>query len=689
VTRDLRPLFDPRSVAIVGASDDPAKWGHWLGRGALKGEDRRSVFLVNRNGGEVLGRQAFASLAELPEPPELVVVSVPATAFEQAVDDALAVGARALVGITAGLGEQGGEKAERERALAARVREAGAVLVGPNCLGVYDAGAGLDLSSNEFSPGSIGLVSQSGNLALEIGRLGETVGLGFSRFVSLGNQADLEAADLVRSFAAHDETRLIAVYCEDFRDGRAFAQACKDAIESGTPVLLLTVGASEPSARAARSHTGALVSDLAAVDAACRAAGVIRVRTPKELVDLAQALLAPRLPKGPRTAIVADGGGHGVVTTDLAVAAGLELPLLSDALSGELASILPPTAATRNPVDFAGGGEQDISNFERVCRALLRSGEVDTVLLTGYFGGYSAYADEFLAQEIEVAEGMVAAVGELDRALFVHTMYWDSPPAGALRAGDVPVYREVEAATSALARLASRLDGRAPGVPGIPEPASAIGADDYWTARELLADAGLSFAPARRATDAGEAVAAAEEVGYPVALKALGRLHKSDAGGVALGIGDRDALETAVADMVARLDPPAFSVERMAPLADGVELIVGARRDLRFGPIALVGIGGLYAEVLEDVAVALAPASPDDGAELVRSLRGAPLLTGARNRAPLDVEAAGRALAAVSRVAAEHPEIAEIEVNPLLVLPEGVLGLDARVVLRGESADAR
>jgi acetate---CoA ligase (ADP-forming) len=203
MARDLRPLFDPRSVAIVGASDDPAKWGNWLGRGALKGEHRRPVYLVNRNGGTVLGRAAYRSLADLPGAPELVVVAVPAAAFEQAVDDALAAGAQALIGITAGLGELGAEAGLRERALVERVRASGAVLLGPNCLGVYDAGSDLGLASNEFPPGTVGLVSQSGNLALELGILARQVGLGFSRFASIGNQADVDIAELVAAFADH------------------------------------------------------------------------------------------------------------------------------------------------------------------------------------------------------------------------------------------------------------------------------------------------------------------------------------------------------------------------------------------------------------------------------------------------------------------------------------------------------
>ena len=220
VKRDLSALFDPRSVAVVGASGIPGKWGFWLARGAIKGEDRRSVFLVNRKGGEILGRDAYASVKELPEAPELVVITVPAVGVEEAVHDSLGAGAKGIVLISAGLGEMGEEGAARERAIVERVRAAGAVLIGPNCLGVHDSGAQLELCSEELESGSLGLISQSGNLALEIGMVGAEFGLGFSRFVSLGNAADVQAAELIESFAEHEPTQLIAVYLEDFRDGR-------------------------------------------------------------------------------------------------------------------------------------------------------------------------------------------------------------------------------------------------------------------------------------------------------------------------------------------------------------------------------------------------------------------------------------------------------------------------------------
>jgi acyl-CoA synthetase (NDP forming) len=687
MARDLRALFEPSSVAILGASSNPAKWGHWLARGALKGDGRRKIYLVNRNGGEILGQPAYVSLADLPDSPELVVITLPAAAFEQAVDDSLAVGARAIVAISAGLGEMDDSGRERERAVVELVRSRGAVMLGPNCLGVFDAPADLDLASNEFPSGSIGVISQSGNLAIEIGLMAAEVGMGVSRFASLGNQADLEVADVVRAYVDHEATKAIAIYCEDFRDGRAFARAAREAVRAGKPVLLLTVGASEASARAARSHTGALVSELTAVDAACRAAGAVRVATPRELVDLVQAFLVRAPVRGRRVAVAGDGGGHGALAADLAAAEGLELPRLSGAVSSRLAATLPPTATTRNPVDVAGGGEQDVSSFGRVVSILLEADEIDAVIFTGYFGGYGQYSTEFRAQEIAAAEVMANKVEATGRPLLVHTMYWDASPAWKLRERGIPVFRDVGAAVGAAARLAEWAERPPWGVPAYPPTAEPLREAGYFAARELLSGSGIAFAEARRVRTWDDARHAAELIGYPVVLKALGSVHKSDAGGVVVGIADEDALERAYTDVLDRLGPPELSLEAMAPVSQGVELIIGARRDARFGPIGLVGAGGLYAEVLADLAVALAPLDARQAEELLRSLRIAPLLAGSRGRAPLDLAAAARAAAALSKVAATHPEIAEIEINPLLVTPYGAVGLDARVVLE-DGADA-
>ena len=480
MTRDLTPLFEPRSLAIVGVSADPGKWGYWFARDAAKGVHRRRVHLVGRSGGELHGLPVHRSIADLPEPPDLVVLSVPARALEQAVDESLAAGARALVAIAAGLGELGPEGIERERAIVARVHAAGAVLVGPNCLGIFDAAAELDLASNPLPAGPLGFVSQSGNIALETGLLLGDLGLGFSRLVSVGNQADLDVTEVVANLAAHDGTRVIGVYCEDFRDGRAFAEIARTA---GKPVVLLTVGRTAAAVRAAHSHTGSLTSDLDAVDAACRAAGVHRIDTPRQLVDAVQALLAAERPRGRRVGVVGDGGGYGAVASDLLGLHGLELPVLSEVTQSVLRSSLPPTAATANPVDLAGAGEQDTYSFVRATRTLLEADGLDAVLFTAYFGGYSALSDELCERELAVAGELARAARETGRPLVVHTMYWDSPPARTLRAAGIPVYRAVESAVAGLAVLAADAVGHSTPIPSLPPAAPPMDGAGYSDAR--------------------------------------------------------------------------------------------------------------------------------------------------------------------------------------------------------------
>ncbi|MEV6794586.1 acetate--CoA ligase family protein [Streptomyces sp. NPDC051320] len=681
--RDLSALFDPISVAVVGASDDPAKYGHAIAAQAIRGNGRRPVHLVNRRGGTVLGRTAAPSLSAIGEDIDLAVVSVPAAGFEEAVDEALGCGARAIVAITAGFAETGEAGRIRQQTVAERVRAAGAVMIGPNCLGLTDNTTDLFLASDTFSPGGVALLSQSGNLALEIQLRFRPHGLGFSRFVSLGNQADVTLVDLLADCDRHEGTRAIAVYAEDFADGRAFAEA---AAEAGKPVVLLTAGRGEASARSAQSHTGALTTAADVVTAACRDAGVQLVATPRELTVVLAALDGGRRAAGRRVAVLTDGGGHGVVAADAAEAAGLTVPELRPPTRQRLREALWEQSAVANPVDLAGMGEQDPGSYAETVTTLLAAEEIDAVVITGYFGGYAA-ADgglggggRALADGEQAAARLIAARHrETAKPLVVQSMYPDSPSCRALTAAGIPVFEATEDAARALAATAPGTPGT--GVTALPRPAPPLRETGYLQTRRALEAAGLPFPPAREFHGEGELLAATTGFTGPYALKALHLLHKSDAGGVALGLAGPDELLAAFREMHARLGAPSYSVEAMADLADGIELIVGVNRDPRFGPVALVGLGGVLAEALHDVAFTLAPVSADRAALLLRGLRTAALLDGVRGRPPVDVTAAAAAVETITAFAAAHPEIAEIEVNPLLVRPHGVLALDSRAVL--------
>jgi acyl-CoA synthetase (NDP forming) len=680
-TRDLTSLFAPASVAIIGASNDESKYGNWLSAQALRSRDVRRVHLVNRGGQHVLGVPTLRQLKGEVESIDLAVVAVPAHAFEAAVEDALAVGARAIVGITAGFAELGEAGAAQEAQVSRRIRDAGAVLLGPNCLGVLDNSSKLYLTSNAMPTGSIGLISQSGNVALELSLFLEERGAGFSRFASLGNQADITVADLLDSYAAHDETEVIALYCEDFRDGRAFVAAAARAVELGKPVVLLTVGASAASQRGAKSHTGALTSGSTVIDAACAAAGIDRVYTIREMADLLSVLDSRASSPARRVAVVADGGGHASLASDVAEASGLEVVEFPASLKAALRAILPPSAGVSNPVDLAGAGEQDITSFSRVLDLVLAEPTVDSVMVTGYFGGYGLYGDSLSAAEIQTAHDMAHIITAREKPAVVHTMQTTSRAAQALQSHGVPVYRAVEDAARSLGSRARRAKHQRPSVTPLPAPAPLLTDDSYWASRELLRGREAQPAAAQLVTDPREAAAAADQIGYPVVIKALGLLHKSDAGGVRLGLSNPMEVRAAVQDMQDRLAPPGFCVERMGDTTDGVELIVGVQWDERFGPVAMVGLGGVFIEVLGDVAFALAPLSAGQALELLKGLKAAPLLLGARGRKPVNLEAAAAAVAAVTAIAASHPEIREIEVNPLLVTPAQCIGLDARVLL--------
>ncbi|WP_405577528.1 acetate--CoA ligase family protein [Streptomyces sp. NBC_01092] len=681
--RDLSALFDPVSVAVVGASDDPAKYGHAIAAQAIRANGRRPVHLVNRRGGTVLGRSVAPSLSAIGESVDLAVVSVPAAGFEDAVDEALRCGARAIVAITAGFAETGDAGRARQDAVAERVRAAGAVMVGPNCLGLADNTTDLFLASDTFTPGGVALLSQSGNLALELQLRFRPHRLGFSRFVSLGNQADVTLVDLLADCARHEGTRAIAVYAEDFGDGRAFAEAAADA---GKPVVLLTAGRGDASARSAQSHTGALTTSADVVAAACRDAGVELVATPRELTVVLAALHGGRRAADRRVAVLTDGGGHGVIAADAVEAAGLTVPELREPTRERLRDALWEQSAVANPVDLAGMGEQDPGSYAETVAVLLAAEETDAVLVTGYFGGYAAAEGGLGGGGKALADGEQAAarlIADRHRAtakpLVVQSMYPDSPSCRILAAAGVPVFGATEDAARALAAAAHGAPRT--GVTPLPPPATPLRESGYPETRRALEAAGLAFPAAREIHDEAELRAATEEFTGPYVLKALHLLHKSDAGGVALGLAGPDELLAAFREMHARLGASSYSVEAMADLSDGIELIVGVNRDPRFGPVAMVGLGGVLAEALHDIAFTLAPVPADRALHLLRGLRTAALLDGVRGRPPVDIDAAARAIETITAFAAAHPEIAEIEVNPLLVRPDGALALDSRAVL--------
>ncbi len=705
--RSLRRVLAPRSVAVVGASDRPGSIGGAILRNVLAGGFTGRVHPVNHAARSVAGLPAYPSVADLPEPVDLAVVAVPAAGVAAVIDDCGRRGVPAAVLVTAGFGETGSDGVAAERELRRRARLAGLRLVGPNCLGVAstDPDVRLDATFGRTPPvaGSLGFASQSG--ALGIALLAETArrGLGVSGFVSLGNKVDVSGNDLLLYWEDDPRTRVIALYLESFGNPRKFARHAAR-VSRRKPIVALKSGRSASGGRAGASHTAAAATPDAVVGALLAQSGVIRVDTTAELLDVAALLSDQPLPAGSRLGVLGNSGGPGILAADAAEGAGLSVPELSPGLQAALREAAPRLAAAANPVDLGAGAGPE--QFEATLRLLLDSGEVEAVV--------AIYAAAMVAEPEEVAAAIRQAAGSPRPAAAV-------PVAAALLGTDgsaalrdpavglpaVPMYDFPEAAVRAFGHAAwhARWHGRPAGVhvelPAVDVQAArtlVVGAldrrpDGCWLdaaeAAALLAAFGVPVLRTVAASTAEDALAAADRVGYPVALKAAaGVVHKTEAGGVRLGLADAAGVRDAFAAVDAAGGHPGAGVVVQPMAAPGVELLVGANRIDPYPPLLLVGLGGTATDLLADRCVRLAPLTDLDAAEMISGLRAYPLLTGYRGAARADVAAVEQLLLRVSALVDEVPELVELDLNPVVATPAGCTALDVKVRLAPVPAGA-
>jgi len=675
MTTDLAVFSDPASVAVVGASDDPTKWGYWLASGALQGAHRRRISLVNSRSASVLGQPCASSVTTLDHTPDLVALCVPAAHVDAVVDESLDRGVRGFLGITAGVAD--------DVALARRITSRGGRLIGTNSLGIYDATTELQLMWGSPTPGPLAVVSQSGQLGSELVAVGRRYGLGVSRFVSIGNQSDVTAIELLADLADHDATRVIALYLESFTDGEVLFDTLHRLRAAGKPTVLLTVGASAASSRLARTHTGSLTSSLDVVDAACRAAGVIRVDTPGDVVDVARTLLAAPMPRGRRVAIVGDSGGQSAVAADVAAAAGLSVPPFPGLLADGLAAELPVGAACGNPVDLAGAGERDLQNYAAVVERVIADGDADAVVMTGYFGCYGEDTPSLVDAEHAVAKRLGAAVSATGVPVLVHTMSPESVTAMVLQQCGVPVFDRIESAMRSLVQLGCAATVVRPDAVRTTTSTAPVAAG-YWAARAVLTEAGVAFpagALVRTTADLAEAV---RDLRPPYVLKAGWLEHKSEVGGVLVNLVDPEQLSAAYDDMWRRLGDGDYVVEEQDTRGDAVEILVAGRRDPQLGAVVVVGAGGTDTEIQRDVRMECAPVSSATATAMLDGLRCAPLLHGWRGRPPVDVAGLAELVVAVSQLVVQRSDITEIELNPVRVTAGAVLAVD--VLIMGDNA---
>ena len=709
-SRSLNELFAPASVAVIGASNRTGTVGASLFRNVLGAGFRGVAYPVNPRWSSVSGVRCYPSVRALPEAPELAVVIVPAVEVPAVVEELGESGTRGVIVVSAGFREVGGAGVAREDDLIRRARRYRMSLVGPNCFGVLntDPGVSLNATFSESLPprGNIAFVSQSGALCAGILRYGIAERIGFSRFVSVGNRAGVDENDLLRSLADDAATSVVLLYVESLADGRRFLEVAREVTES-KPVLVIKSGRTPAGERAAKSHTGSLAQSGRdqLYDALFEQSGVIRADTIGDLFRMAKVFSSGARLDGPRLAILTNSGGPGIVAADAAARQRLELAAFSGRFRGELARGLSPSASVANPVDMTAdaGPEQ----FSVTLRRLLRQSNVDGALVIATPTG--TLTAEATAQAVLRGRGRNRKA--VTACLFGLTDL--SREVGDLEAHGVPTFTFPEEAVQglgSLARYRAWATRKRTEVRRFPVDRAAVRSAlrqarrtgqlvlPEYLARTVLGAYGLRFPESRRVTTLREASDAAEAIGYPVVLKVASPdiSHKTEVGGVALGIEDRSELDAALARMqstVRRRAPRAriagFEVE--AEVRGGKEVLLGVQRDPGFGPVVVFGIGGIYVEVLRDVTFRLAPVRPLAAQHMIESIRAYPLLEGVRGEPPSDLPALAEAIERVSQLAVELPEVVELDLNPMIVRSEGdgVLAVDARIVLAPSSRSGR
>ncbi len=692
----LDAFFKADGVAVIGASDDITKIGGRPIQLLRKYGYAGAIYPINPKGGTIQGLQACASILDTPTAPDMAILAVPAQATLQAVRDCASRGVRGVIVLSAGFAEAGPDGAALQAELVRVVRNHGMRLLGPNCLGtvnVVDKLVGsfsIALEQSMPPAGQVGIVSQSGNIGSFTMRNMADRGLGVSRFIATGNEADVDVADGIAALAQDPATRIILCCMETCRNAGRLIEALDMARRQQKPVIVLKIGATEQGQAAAASHTGALTGSDAVFDAVFRRYGVLRVRSFEELLDVGHAavLLGPeRLPTTNAVTLVAASGGFGIMMADAMVQAGMTLPQLVDTTQALIREAVP-TAGTNNPVDASAQMSARPDILLKMLTALQNDANGSTLVL---LLALSLYNPRLRGVYLEALSRIRAS--HPDRLLILISQ----GPADAvaeINALGIPVFPGIPAAATGLAGLVKLGQlTTLPTVAAYDGPVDRVDSAVFrneFHAKKALAAAGIPVPREEVVASADAAVRSARATGYPVVLKIASEdiAHKTEIGGVALDLRDDDAVRQAFDRLLAnaRAHAPQARLDGMlvAPMVrGGVELIAGVSRDPVFGPVVMVGLGGIYAEILKDVAVQVAPVSEEEALRMIRSLRMFPLLDGARGQTKADVAAAARTVARLSEFACRHADdVAEIDLNPILVKPEGegVLVLDALMV---------
>ena len=717
VRSPLHDILAPSGIAVVGASADPTKRGYKAMVGLINGGYQGHIYPINPKADHILGVQAWPSLTEMPGCPELALLCTPAATVPALIAECGRRGVKGAVILASGFGETGEEGAALEAQMMEIARAHGVRIIGPNTSGMFNLHHQINLLAlDNVKPGDIGIVSQSGNMLLSLALEAQHNGqVGFSTYVGPGNQSDIGFNDYLRYLGEDEHTRVATLYVEGFRDGQQFLKVARD-VTAMKPVVVYKSGATEQGQKAASSHTGALAGSYQMTVDLLRQAGVSVVQYSDEILPVAEGLGRLQKAPGKRVAVISDGGGQATIAADRLSEAGLTLAELSDATRSALREVLLPQASTLNPVDVAGSSDANPSLLASCIELVMADEGVDSVFLVGMFGGYSLrFAESLMGDEMRGAERMVELAQASEKPLVIYSLYVPiKPPAlRRLHEAGLPVYSSIEHAVRVLAALGERgeylasqqvQETIAPAAPAetgkaMLKAAKAEGRDLLeFEAKGLLAEHGIAVPEewlVRREDELAEI--AQRTQGKPLAMKVVSKdiLHKSDAGGVKLNlVGEaplRDAFQ-AIQSNAQAYDPNAqIEGVLVTPMAEkGVEVIIGMLRDPIFGPVLMFGLGGIFVEVLEDVAFRSLPLTLHDAQSMVDQLKAQKVLAGVRGAAGVDKQALVSLLMQVSQLVEAYPEISELDLNPVIAYPKGHSAanyaiVDARIIVERQS----
>jgi acyl-CoA synthetase (NDP forming) len=695
-------LFNPRAIAVVGASGDSQRIGGQPVKILQETGYRGAIYPVNPKYSEAHGLRCYPDLAALPGPCDLALIAVNAAAVPAVVDACGRAGIPFAIVFSAGFRETGAEGAILEQALKAAAREANVRLVGPNCIGIMNlndrvyCGFGAGFANPDLKAGPVAFVSQSGGFAFSVVGLADFEGIGFNYVVSAGNETDISTLDLIADFLEREEVEVVASYIEGVSDGQRLRQLGRRALELGKPILVWKVGNSESGRAAAESHTASMTAGYALYQAAFEESGFIEIADVHDLVDATRAFLSRRLPRGPNVAVVTTSGGSGVLIADACDQHGLKLPQLAPETVHAIEALAPRYASLANPVDLTAQVTSDHERVNRVCAHLLADPHIDQLIVR--YGSVQGAKGEAWARGLAtVAEHsdkplLIAWSRVPDRAeasmriLEAHRIPWLLTPTRAANAAGM-LYQFAHKRERILARgvhsFSRSIEPRA-----LELPAHA-GALSEHASKRCLAIYGIPVTHEVLIAPAAVAEIQRSPLPFPLAVKidSPDIAHKTEAGAVRLNVQSVAALKRAADDVLARsrrYNPEArINGILVSEMAAGEEVIIGAINDRFFGPVVMFGLGGVFAELLKDVVYRFAPFDIATAHEMIRAIRGHPLLTGYRGRAPLALDALADALVRVSLLAADHAErITTLDINPLFVSDTAVVAADALIVLQ-------